>query len=556
MPFKMRELGDVVLLAGRNGSGKSRLLKLLTRSLEIERRCVNGGAPGEGEEADIMASVELKFQGNEKENLSHDELLRKLSLINYSHYDVPLQTPDQFTPYVISVSRSNLERCDFEETARDVLLFIQYISKYCPTEEGQVDEFTQFKELLFQVAGLELGRDEAGNPSLFGRELKNAALSPGQQYLLRMCAALYCNRLEDDNFILFLDEPETHLHPEALWKVMEKIQERFGRGQIWIATHSVALLSMFDPAAIWHMEPGEVIKRMGSKSAPLIEGLLGDEYRRYQLQQFVTAPDLFACNCFAAECLTFPESKPVQPGDPQVELVKDTVKEQQIELRGSRKTVVVDYGAGKGRLIEGIGIDYPDYLDKLVYHAYNKYSDDAKSCKESMERYGISSESNYFEDVKLLMDKLKGNTDKVFLVNVLHEIHPRDWTEVFETVERLLNDNGELIVVELEEFTYGEKPYDSGFLVLQPEAVELLNCEEKVIFDRHPTRNHIIRYRIPKNLISRMDQNTVVGMVQQIEMLAVKRIKEIRKKEDREYKRLPVAFKRRNSIGILDPTVH
>lgn len=513
--INMKHLGDVVILAGRNGSGKSRLLKLIEQGIRLQKVNIEGIKLSH-EEKDIVENIDFSFQNKRGDSIKNADIIPKIDLINYSHYDAPLQSPDRFPPYVISNAKANLVKCDFEETARDSLLFIQYLSKY---DDSEFEKFG----LHLKDFGIDLQRDKDKNPKLFGLDISSSQLSPGQQYLLRMCVALYCNEIVGDNFIMLLDEPETHLHPEALKTLMKRIEKKYGNGQIWIATHSVALLSTFNPSDIWHLEYG-VAKKMGSRSAPVINSLVGNEINRLQLQQLVVSPDAYACNEFAIECMIFPDSVPYSKGDPQISLTKE-------RFAGRVNSVVVDYGAGKGRFIDGMGMEYPEFLANIHYYAYDNSECDAELCRATMQEYNID-EANYFNYFDSLKGEIssKGGADFVLMINVLHEIPPTSWAEIFGDVAELLNDEGILIIVENEELTYGEKPYDNGFLVIQEEAMNLLtgNAEQKIKCERHSNKNSIVRYCVPKYLLKGVTNEIIYSMVDKIRTDAIEKIKRIK----------------------------
>ena len=240
-----------------------------------------------------------------------------------------------------------------------------------------------------------------GEPSLFGLPLNGMQLSPGQQYLLRMCVALHCNKVIG-NSILLLDEPETHLHPDALLNLIRELHTRFKLKQIWIATHSVALLSKFNASDIWHMTE-RTAKRLGSKSGPLMESLLGEESQRAQLQEFIGAPVAFACNEFAYECLWEPPTEPYKRNDPQVAVTLEAV----LADSSAQRAVVVDFGVGQGRFLDGVGMDHPERLPQLDYYAYDKYDTDKKICQAVMIKHNVD-KARYFNDIKALETELKG----------------------------------------------------------------------------------------------------------------------------------------------------
>ncbi len=529
--FKMQHLGDVVILAGRNGSGKSRLLKLLMQRLKVQEK-IRAGQSLEPDEEQISEKLHLFVKDSLKSGPArkYDGDIR---LLNYSNYDLPLQSPNDFPPYVIKGAKKNLTRCDFEETAQDALLYFKYLIQYYhPDEETGRDELEEINGILKDLLGTELCEShEAGReyePSMFGRPIDQMDLSPGQKYLLRMCVALYCNQVEE-NSILFLDEPETHLHPDALWTLIQKLKGKFHIGQIWIATHSVALLSVFNVSSIWHMEQGTP-KKLGSKSIPLFKSLLGGEDKRFLLQQFIAAPDAFACNEFAYECMFRPKPASYKEADPQVDSVTGIIS----EWLPNQKAVVVDYGVGQGRFLDGVGSSYPERLDSMEYYAYDIDDVDPKDeeeCKAVMLRCGVDT-GHYSHSVEALKSMLSvfGSATHVLMVNVLHEIPPDAWAQVFCNISSMLADSGVLILAEAEILHYGERPYDSGFLVIQRPAVEaLLDGGEFECRRNDKPYEYVVAYIIPKASLNAVKEDTIKQALKVVKTFSLKQIEAIKK---------------------------
>ena len=377
-----------------------------------------------------------------------------------------------------------------------------------------------------------------GEPSLFGLPLNRMQLSPGQQYLLRMCIALHCNKVSD-NSILLLDEPETHLHPDALLNLINELHTHFQLEQIWIATHSVALLSMFNASSIWCMI-GETAKKLGSKSEPLMKSLLGEEFRRAQLQDFIGAPVSFACNEFAYECLWEPPTEPYKSGDPQVTTTLEALLPcspiQPEKASSSATVVVVDFGVGQGRFLDGVGIDHPERLSQLDYYAYDKFDTDKQICQEVMSRHKVD-KTRYFNNIDALQAKLvnKGGATHVLLINVLHEIPPEEWPGVFAAIASLLRDDGKLILVEAEELRFGEKPYMEGFLVVQESAMKKLLKGTAVQCDHcKPPYERVVRYQIPKERLSNVDCDSVDDAAKEIGRISLEKILHLRQQKDKD----------------------
>ena len=534
----LRGLGSVVLLAGKNGSGKSRLLKLLTQYQKVQDKNQKGEYLSD-EEKEILDYVQPELMGKDGQKIEIKEYT-KINFLNYSQYDVPLQSPDRFPTYVISKAKENLAKCDFEESALDALLYLKYLIKhyrYDPDSDEEND-LNALNELLEALLGQQLNSLD-GEPSMFGLPLNEMQLSPGQQYLLRMCIALHCNKVKN-NSILLLDEPETHLHPDALLNLIYQLQTRFQLDQIWIATHSVALLSRFNTSDIWHMTE-QTAKKLGSKSGPLMESLLGELSQRVQLQDFIGAPVSFACNEFAYECLWEPPTVPYKRGDPQVtttlKAVLDDPSTQHEEVLQTGTTVVVDFGVGQGRFLEGVGMDHREQLSRLDYYAYDKFDTDKETCQAIMCKYNIDKTRYYnYSDIQALREelKIKGGATHVLMINVLHEIPPKEWPETFATIASFLRNDGKLILVETEELRYGEKPYMDGFLVVQEPAVKLLLNEIDVRCDHceHPYER-VVRYQIPKKMLLNVDSASVDAAVEEIGRISLEKIYQLRRENNR-----------------------
>lgn len=534
----LRGLGSVVLLAGKNGSGKSRLLKLLTQYQKVQDKNQKGEYLSD-EEKEILDYVQPELMGKDGQKIEIKEYT-KINFLNYSQYDVPLQSPDRFPTYVISKAKENLAKCDFEESALDALLYLKYLIKhyrYDPDSDEEND-LNALNELLEALLGQQLTSLD-GEPSMFGLPLNEMQLSPGQQYLLRMCIALHCNKVKN-NSILLLDEPETHLHPDALLNLIYQLQTRFQLDQIWIATHSVALLSRFNTSDIWHMTE-QTAKKLGSKSGPLMESLLGELSQRVQLQDFIGAPVSFACNEFAYECLWEPPTVPYKRGDPQVtttlKAVLDDPSTQHEEVLQTGTTVVVDFGVGQGRFLEGVGMDHREQLSRLDYYAYDKFDTDKETCQAIMCKYNIDKTRYYnYSDIQALREelKIKGGATHVLMINVLHEIPPKEWPETFATIASFLRNDGKLILVETEELRYGEKPYMDGFLVVQEPAVKLLLNEIDVRCDHceHPYER-VVRYQIPKKMLLNVDSASVDAAVEEIGRISLEKIYQLRRENNR-----------------------
>lgn len=513
-PFFVSSLGKVVILSGSNGSGKTRLLKLLAQYV----RDVQGG------EDDDYLTLEICRQGEEGGETFGKTNAGQIEIINYSHFDAQLQLPQNFTPYVISKAKEVLKTCNYEETALNSLLLLDDMAHGYSSEFGDGVQFNEFAEKFAKPFHIQVKRDEQNNLRFFDDLAPDrAALSPGQMYLLRIAVACYRN-IGSEKLIFILDEPELHLHPQAQIEMIKTLREKFPQAQFWISTHSLALISYLavteDGTTVLHIKDGKT-SILRSDSESLLEGLIGSEENRFAVNQLMAAPDEYACNKFAVECNGEAGVLGATGNDPQAQMVGLMLKEGD---------TVVDFGAGKGRLLEELALfGGDDFIRKMHYYAYDAYDECADECRNVMRRYEVPVE-HYYNAESSLKQAVAGNADYVLLVNVLHEIDPEKWEEVFDTVSHLLKEGGELVIVEREELMIGEAPYKNGFLMITCSGADELFGINNYVFEQHDSKKYIVKFRVKKKDLT-VTGKKVKECVKAIQEDALREIKEIKRGE-------------------------
>ena len=367
---------------------------------------------------------------------------------------------------------------------------------------------------------------------IFGRKLDEANLSPGQLYALRIAVAC-CAHEAGDNFIFLLDEPETHLHPSLLIKIIKKLMEHFENAQFFIATHSLPLISyitvMGEDTTVLYMEKGEVKDKLRSDSEPILNNLVGTEDEQFAVKQLFVSPEEMACNKFCMECFLNPEViSGGQADDPSTFMA-----EESLDLLNSKVTrVIVDFGAGQGRLLECM---LEDNIKKgYQYNAYNVDAEDAEYCASLIESTGIDGKS-YLN--KNGLAELAGKVDRVFMVNVLHEISPISWKDEFATIYNLLKEDGKLVIIERELLTVGESPFTNGYMMLtgnktHSKAANILFGADNVHFDRHKEKPYIIRYTINKDGVNAVNDADFTEMFKVLRNTALLKVEELRKAKE------------------------
>lgn len=517
--FEVSLLKDLVLLAGSNGAGKTRLLKAIQKNVE--------SLQNDAREFNEKLKIEVCKDG--RDEMLTVENACDVTAINYSHYDAKLQLPNDFSPYVIHKAKEILKQCDYEETALNSLLFIEDMARGYSEEFQDGECFLKFQKRALEDFEIQINYDKDRKKlQVFGQDIEKAELSPGQQYLLRMAVACFQNE-NKDNLIFFMDEPELHLHPKALIRLLKNIRQRFSTSQIWVATHSLALISYFavteEKATILYLQNGNV-QNFRSDSSGLLNGLIGSDENQFAIQQLIATPDAYASNKFAFECFDSPAVLAGKDGsDKQVAMVRTILHSGD---------VVVDYGAGKGRFFEELALsdgrteDGRRAAEAIIYYAYNKKElerlEDAEECKAVMEEYG-STANNYFNDLGMLQKAVGGEAKYVCLINVLHEIPPSEWEGVFQDVKILLGAEGRLVIVEREELMTGEAPYTQGFLMVTQNAVNELFGKEQVQKEVHPDKQCLVKYTIE---LGKSELGNTISAVELIRSDALEIIRQIK----------------------------
>lgn len=497
---KLESLEKIVIFTGGNGAGKSRFLKLLQSNYDEYKN-----NPEKDTVCFKVAEKDKSTNDDVEMNFTRD-MIENFHIINYAHFDAKLQSTVNFSPYVIHQSKNKLKQCNYEETALNSLLYLKDLSEGYSEESNENNDYKELVEFIELAKELELEFSWDKNNKrlkIFGRELNDAKLSPGQLYALRIAVA--CKAHEpSDNCLFLLDEPETHLHPSLLIKIIEKLIKHFKNAQFFIATHSLPLISYLtvinEKTSVFYMENGQIIDRLRSNSEPILNNLVGTEDYQFAIRQLFVSPEEMACNRFCTECFFEPlVVKGGISGDPSTFIAEKNLKLSDT----SDPVIVVDYGAGEGRLLECMIED--NVKDGYEYYAYNVNKDAADYCTKLLSETGIKGKS-YFQKDEL--SELKGRVDRVFMINVLHEISPELWKQEFNTIAELLKKDGELIIIEREILTVGEAPYVNGYLMLtglgdKSLAAEALFGANNTTFYRHKQKPYIIAHSIkPSGVIA------------------------------------------------------
>lgn len=518
--IKMSRLNQIVLIAGQNGSGKSRLLK------KISGLFTKKTTPKQLQESlDQLPSFEEALQNNKNllkkfddenyqpqlnevqrqskidkiqrqiEKYKNNHIPNSLKYINWNYITTDVDSEKystlEFVPKQITLSDpSSLSKTNLLNNAmsahnlgvanlrESALAKIQNVQDrwFNATHQNTMQESKEIESCIKEYEDLktnikiflnaELSRDSDDQATLFNFPLGKANLSDGQKVLLQLCIAIHSQGSQLNELILMMDEPENHLHPGAIIEVLNILKEKIPNGQIWIATHSISIIAHFyDSNNLWFMNEGQV-KFAGKIPEQVIQSLVGSKDGVEKIHSFLDQPAQLAAARYAYECLCPPLTVMTETGDPQVNQIRNTIQNL-YEQKGAIK--LLDFGAGKGRLIANLNdYDQKENLpDKINYVALDCSLDDKDACLNSIEKvYGNTDKRHYLSYDSVLEEHHKKSFNLIVLCNVFHEIHPDSWLEIVKQIDDLLENEGFLLIVEDQRIPIGEKAYKEGFIVL------------------------------------------------------------------------------------------
>lgn len=574
VPLQLRDFGQCVVIAGKNGSGKTRLLTLLS---EVARKYVTSDARRQaqdeieqllaGKQMQLAEVERIETQGlREADSTGQLNQLRRSIASHEAEIERRRQTLAESEALVMAgaglpkivffVPKSTALKDPADgnesEATQQANLFAsglaaegshigapayaRSVMRAATTERGarvptsatdKHDAETALIRALTSLLGDEVGFEltDTQNLKLVGlTDRYESLLSEGQKVLFQLACMLHARQASLKDCIVFLDEPENHLHPAVLNDLIDRLREVLTEGQLWIATHSVPLiahLSATDPDCLWFAENGK-FSRAGRAPAKVLNSLLGGPAGASRVNDLTLLASRYASFLLLRQCLLPPGVIKYDGQDPQLNQIREVLD----RLRPTdRPLAILDFGSGKGRLIDAIAdaaVGQP--LSVLIdYVAYERWGDEAELCQKQCEGlYGIEEKRRAFKSLDALQEA-RGEkfADVAIVCNVLHEVRPAEWLDEFgasSALARLVKDDGYILFVEDYAIPVGERAHEHGFLLLdEPELQLLFDITEDDIahglFNRNDSadpgyRGRLIAHAISARCLARLSGKT------------------------------------------------
>ena len=219
--------------------------------------------------------------------------------------------------------------------------------------------------------------------------------------------------------------------------------------------------------------------------------------------------------------------------DPQFLQIKAIVDES---CSKGGKIRLLDYGAGKGRLISSFAEDGANSKEILDYYAYDKFVENKECCIRNIKKFHYEdAESRYYNEISNLR---KNSFDIVLMCNVLHEIEHDEWENTFNLIGDILKSEGFLLIVEDNRIPIGELPNKEGFLVLNTEQLNVLfkidpplsssNIKDACDVIGYKEKNRLMAHLIPAEYMKNVKEETVEAAIESLKDMAERKIKELR----------------------------
>ena len=285
---------DLVVLAGSNGSGKTRVLESILKyfqdNLNYKQNNIEAGIFYEEKEKNCISNFQSFFyeleyfsycEANDSLREKHIEIKNKLDIlpkviyvpteINFQKMDVASTTLVQEYKF-INIVDTNLIK-DIPSYIATKMISAMLKNKNEKVGDVQKKVFNEineiFENLSIDVKVEDISQD-GRNITLFtnssGDEFDINELSSGEKQLFLRTLAI--KMLNPENSIILIDEPELSLHPKWQQRIVDVYRKIGKNNQVIIATHSPHILGSVKKENIMLLdknEDGKIVVRTGDE---------------------------------------------------------------------------------------------------------------------------------------------------------------------------------------------------------------------------------------------------------------------------------------------------
>lgn len=486
------------LIIGKNGSGKTRFLK----ALEHDKK-----EHGEKKIIITLYFPEIQAFYNTDMAVSQEDASEDLAKEIYP-YDLLLRNEDHSFYDFLKIMEN--DKGNFLENILTALSMKK--TRTTAKAKQTIDELNELL-LMFLEKKLCMKQDEnmiyiekIVNGSITRRlplEESLSEFSPGELMLFYLCVFLMTIKQKSaKNVVLIIDEPELHLHPRALVKMVNTLKNFESVSELWIASHSLFLVPLFSFEEIVFMEHGSIISRNSQTYEELYNSLVGLE--NINVFEFLKSLNDWQYYQFIVECFCRPDAvEKIDIKDEQFCKLLETFKKN----KNTEPIQMLDYGAGKFRIWECMQLlpDLQSETNNVIYTAYEPYPSE-----------GDKKRFKLYTDFKDIYNDKK-HFHVVVLMNVLHEIEPDKWAQTFKDIYNILTEDGVLVFLEVLSLTKGEQPYgNSGYLLLQNAQVKLLFNDDKIVNMRKDEKEKSNCWMITKEQVKNVTNETIKDSIESL----------------------------------------
>ena len=285
---------DLVVLAGSNGSGKTRILESILRyfqdHLNYKQNNIEAGIFYEEKEKNCISNVRDFFYGlesfsyceaNDPLREKHIEIKNKLDIlpkviyvpteINFQKMNVASTTLVQEYKFINIVDTNLIKDIPSYIATKMISAILKNKNEKVGDVQKKVfNEINEiFENLSIDVKVEDISQD-GRNITLFtnssGDEFDINELSSGEKQLFLRTLAI--KMLNPENSIILIDEPELSLHPKWQQRIVDVYRKIGKNNQIIIATHSPHILGSVRKENIMLLDKdsdGKIVVRTGDE---------------------------------------------------------------------------------------------------------------------------------------------------------------------------------------------------------------------------------------------------------------------------------------------------